>query len=219
MTESEEAAKFVENELPTHDFVVRWLDMQVPHQDKRASVRVNLFDFGGQPELHSSHRFFLANQRNLYVLTLRADLDEDTNRLDYWLRLICYHGTRDAADDSTTPPIIIVVTHCDNGEKRRLPALAQQCEKLQANYGLKHLTVVDGYDNKTGKGFEELHGAIVNLVSGMNDVFEDLYPDHFFTVQERLRRWLTKSGSKWITKSEQYRKMFDRTKPLIIDES
>src|SRR5207302_5428541 len=36
-------------------------------------VKLRVWDFAGQNELHSSHRFFLGSQRCFYILVLAAD--------------------------------------------------------------------------------------------------------------------------------------------------
>src|SRR6202043_807313 len=75
-------------------------------------VKLRVWDFGGQEELHSSHRFFLGSQRCFYVLVLAADRPangeiSDSNRLNYWLRLIAEYGRR---DEGQKAPVLIVVT-------------------------------------------------------------------------------------------------------------
>lgn len=70
------------------------VDLPDPDDKSReAAVNVRAWDFGGQPELHSSHRFFLGAQRCYYLLVLAADRPTngdgpDSNRLNYWFRLI-----------------------------------------------------------------------------------------------------------------------------------
>ena len=74
-----------------------------------------VWDFGGQNELHSTHRFFLGGQRCFYLLVLRIDRpangdQDDSNRLSYWLRMIAHYGK-----DSTgqRAPVLIVLSQCD----------------------------------------------------------------------------------------------------------
>ena len=43
------------------------------HPSKFSQVKLRVWDFGGQEQLHSSHRFFLGSQRCFYVLVLAAD--------------------------------------------------------------------------------------------------------------------------------------------------
>ncbi len=85
------------------------------HRTKLSQVKLRVWDFGGQNELHSSHRFFLGSQRCFYILVLAADRpangeSSDSNRLNYWLRVIAEYGRR---DDGRRAPVLIVVTRSD----------------------------------------------------------------------------------------------------------
>jgi len=78
-------------------------------------VKLRVWDFGGQNELHSSHRFFLGSQRCFYILVLAADRpangeSSDSNRLNYWLRVIAEYGRR---DEGQRAPVVVVVTRSD----------------------------------------------------------------------------------------------------------
>lgn len=73
-------------------------DIQPPRGAKAPPMPVEggmfnawLFDYGGQSHLHGSHRFFLADQRNVWVIVVRsthAADDPTVNRLRYWLGMI-----------------------------------------------------------------------------------------------------------------------------------
>ena len=85
------------------------------HRTKLSQVKLRVWDFGGQNELHSSHRFFLGSQRCFYILVLAADRpangeSSDSNRLNYWLRVIAEYGRR---DEGRRAPVLIVVTRSD----------------------------------------------------------------------------------------------------------
>jgi GTPase SAR1 family protein len=89
--------------------------LPVNHRSKLSQIKLRVWDFGGQEELHSSHRFFLGSQRCFYVLVLAADRpangeSSDSNRLNYWLRLIAEYGRR---DEGRKAPVLIVVTRSD----------------------------------------------------------------------------------------------------------
>lgn len=89
--------------------------LPVNHRSKLSQIKLRVWDFGGQEELHSSHRFFLGSQRCFYVLVLAADRPAngesgDSNRLNYWLRLIAEYGRR---DEGRKAPVLIVVTRSD----------------------------------------------------------------------------------------------------------
>ena len=58
---------------------------------EKGEVRLNVWDFGGQEIMHSTHQFFLT-ARSVYVLVLDSRQDERASRVEYWLRLIQSFG-------------------------------------------------------------------------------------------------------------------------------
>ncbi len=122
-------------------------------QKGETDVTVRAWDFGGQPELHASHRFFLGSQRCFYLLVLAADRPPngdgpDSNRLNYWLRLIAYHGRSSAGKKA---PVLIVVTRNDEGKAN--PAAVREAveDARRADYfGANVVEVVEGFGWRTG---------------------------------------------------------------------
>ena len=82
-------------------------------ESKETEVLCRVWDFGGQDELHGSHRFFVGAERCLYLLVLNATQDDKQNRLDYWLRLLAHHGRKQSGSDVERAPVLIVLTQCD----------------------------------------------------------------------------------------------------------
>ena len=68
----------------------------------KRSIKVNLWDFGGQEIMHATHQFFLS-RRSLYILVLDGRRDE---RPEYWLRHIESFG-----GDS---PVLIILNKQDS---------------------------------------------------------------------------------------------------------
>jgi len=68
------------------------------------AIRLNIWDFGGQEIMHATHKFFLT-KRSLYLLMLDAQLNENENKIDYWLKIIESFG-----GDS---PILIAINKTD----------------------------------------------------------------------------------------------------------
>jgi internalin A len=95
-----EIGDFDPNENTTHGIIThRW---EVPVEDR--TVRLNMWDFGGQEIMHATHQFFLT-KRSLYVLVLDSRQNERQSRIEYWLKLINSFG-----EDS---PVIVVCNKCD----------------------------------------------------------------------------------------------------------
>lgn len=70
-------------------------------QEEGMTVRLNLWDFGGQVILHSAHQFFLS-ERSFYILVLDGRKEEDT---EYWLKLIEAFGG--------SSPVLVVLNKID----------------------------------------------------------------------------------------------------------
>ena len=64
-------------------------------------IRTNLWDFGGQEIMHSTHQFFLS-KRSLYVLVLDGRKEADA---EYWLKHIRTFGGNS--------PVMIVLNKID----------------------------------------------------------------------------------------------------------
>lgn len=70
----------------------------------KKTVKINIWDFGGQEILYSTHQFFLT-QRSLYVLVWEPRSDSQEENFDYWLNVIKRLGK-----DS---PVIVVMNKSD----------------------------------------------------------------------------------------------------------
>jgi internalin A len=68
--------------------------------NKKENVRLNVWDFGGQEIMHSTHQFFFT-KRSLYLLVLNGREGGEDADAEYWLKLIESFG-----DES---PVIIVL--------------------------------------------------------------------------------------------------------------
>ena len=91
-------------------------------QDAR-EIQLNVWDFGGQEIMHSTHQFFLT-KRSLYVIVLDARAGEEQGNLHYWLEMIRVYGS-----DS---PVLVVVNKCDEHYERL------DEKRLRLDYENKH---------------------------------------------------------------------------------
>jgi Leucine-rich repeat (LRR) protein len=172
------------NNPPTRAFDVCSTKINVDHEGKDYECAIRFFDFGGQSELHGAHRFFLADQRNVYIIVVNARLTLEENRLDYWMRMVKHHGG-DA-------PVVIVVTHCDDavgaprGSHRRhrvLPLL----DADQVSKDLKlYVQIVENYSNRDKTNAEHVVTAVRRAITRLGDVFSVAFPSGFFD----LRNWI-----------------------------
>jgi internalin A len=145
----------------------RWQNVPVNNQ----SVRVNVWDFGGQEVLHATHQFFLT-KRSLYLLVLDARRGEQESRLEYWLKLI--------SSFAGESPILVVINKTD--EEHRL-TLNERF--LQGKY-----PSIRGFYPcacSTGKGIAELKTAIEQKLAKLHHI-HDLIPASWFALKTSLEQ-------------------------------
>jgi internalin A len=132
------------------------------------SIRLNLWDFGGQKVMHNTHQFFLT-KRSLYLLVLDNRKNEAQNRIEYWLKLIETYG-----GDS---PVIIVGNCADENP------LQIKIRTLQKKY--PQIKQALSTSAKKGTGIEELRQAITNQIDQIPHV-HDLLPVSWFDLKQQL---------------------------------
>ena len=131
-------------------------------------IRLNVWDFGGQEIMYATHQFFLT-RRSLYLLVLDTRLDEQENRLEYWLKIIQSFGGES--------PIIVV------GNKTDQHPLDIDRNVLQSKY--KSIKVFVETSCATGDGIEELKAAIAREVGGLEHIHDQLL-NTWFNVKTQL---------------------------------
>jgi internalin A len=149
--------------------ITQWQVDDLLRTDKdQKSIRLNIWDFGGQEIMHATHQFFLT-KRSLYLLVLDSRLTQEENRLEYWLKIIQSFGGES--------PVLIVGNKIDQhpldidrtGLRKKYPNIVGILETSAA----------------TGAGIEELKAAIAEQVNNLPHV-RDLLPETWFTVKNKL---------------------------------
>ncbi|MGC9521133.1 MAG: COR domain-containing protein [Anaerolineae bacterium] len=133
-----------------------------------AEIQLNVWDFGGQEIMHATHQFFLT-RRTLYLLVLDGRLNEEENRLEYWLKIIQSFG-----GDS---PIIVV------GNKSDLQTIHLDRRGLQAKY--RQIRAFIDTSCATGAGIDQLKARIAREVTRMPHV-RDALLDTWFEVKREV---------------------------------
>jgi internalin A len=106
-------------EIPTtHGIALNFIQTNVDLESVKGSVRLNLWDFGGQEIYHGSHTLFLHSQAIFLLLwnpeeekTVDKKTDSEHRPISYWLDYL-----RSIA--GTDEPLIIVQSQCDTPEIR-----------------------------------------------------------------------------------------------------
>ena len=82
--------------------ITRW-HINLPCIDGQ-NARINIWDFGGQGNMHATHPYFFS-RKAVYLVVLNIREDDRVNRAEYWIRLIRTYGGNS--------PIIIVANKVD----------------------------------------------------------------------------------------------------------
>jgi internalin A len=136
--------------------------------DGQLSIKLNIWDFGGQEIMHATHQFFLT-KRSLYLLALDARLTQEENRVEYWLKIIQSYGGES--------PILIV------GNKTDQHPLDIDRTGLQKKY--PNIVGIIETSAATGAGIAVLKAEIIKQVATLPHV-RDLLPETWFMVKSKL---------------------------------
>ncbi|MBI3169908.1 MAG: GTP-binding protein [Chloroflexi bacterium] len=134
-----------------------------------STIKLNIWDFGGQEIMHATHQFFLT-KRSLYLLVVDARLTQEENRVEYWLKIIQSFGGES--------PVLLV------GNKTDQHPLDIDRTGLQKKYP----NIVDILEASaaTGAGIEALKVKIAKLVYTLPHI-HDLLPETWFSVKSKLQ--------------------------------
>ncbi|MBE9092012.1 leucine-rich repeat domain-containing protein [Microcystis aeruginosa LEGE 11464] len=135
---------------------------------QKPDIRLNLWDFGGQKVMQTTHQFFLT-KRSLYLLVLDNRKNEQQNRLEYWLKLIETYGGNS--------PVIIVGNCADENPPQ------VKIRTLRKKY--PQITKLIATSCKTGAGIEELVQEIASQIDAIPHI-KDLLPNSWFHIKTQL---------------------------------
>ena len=132
------------------------------------TIRLNIWDFGGQEIMHSTHQFFLT-QRSLYLLVLNGREGGEDADAEYWLQMIESFGGES--------PVIVVL----NKIKEHLFDLNQRA--LQQKYPrIRAFIKTDCEDNS---GLVQL-GELVRRETGRLEDLRASFPASWFAIKDYL---------------------------------
>ena len=134
------------------------------------TIRLNVWDFGGQEIMHATHQFFLT-RRSLYILVLDSRISEVENRLEYWLKII-----RSFGGDS---PVIVV------GNKSDQQPLDIDRSGLMKKYPSIRAILETSCAEEKKNGINELREEITKQVDSLKHI-RNLLPESYFNVKSKL---------------------------------
>ena len=162
--------QLLENSFDPHETKTEGIDIKRWHIIvKNTEVHLNLWDFGGQEIMHATHQFFLT-KRSLYLLVLDSRLDEQENRIEYWLKIIQSFG-----GDS---PIIVVCNKSDQHD------LDLDWRGLQNKYPTIK-AFAKNVSCKTGDGISDLQTFIKYEIGQLEHIYDELLLT-WFAVKTQL---------------------------------
>ncbi|MGK7895746.1 MAG: COR domain-containing protein, partial [Xenococcus sp. (in: cyanobacteria)] len=131
-------------------------------------LQVNIWDFGGQEIMHSTHQFFLT-KRSLYLLVIDTTIGEEENRIEYWLKIIQSFGK-----DS---PVILVGNKADQHPLDiDNTGLKQKYPQIRGFYEVSC---------ETGTGISELAEFVKQEINQLEHI-DDLLPLPWFNIKQKL---------------------------------
>lgn len=156
-----------------------------PHQDKTNgidikewrleiennwTVRLNVWDFGGQEIMHSTHQFFLT-QRSLYLLVLNGRKGHEDADAEYWLKLIESFGKESSV-------IIVLNKFKEHPFDVNRRALTQKYKNI-------HKEFVETDCGEPSMGIATLREVIKNVIKGLKHI-RDPFPANWFSIKDNL---------------------------------
>jgi internalin A len=135
---------------------------------EKEDVSLNVWDFGGQEIMHSTHQFFLT-QRSVYLLVISGREGTEDMDADYWMRLIESFG-------GNSPAIVVLNRINEHRFDVNRRALQQKFPNI------REFVMTDCSD---GTGIPELR----NVIQRETDRLEDLrakFPASWFSIKDRL---------------------------------
>jgi internalin A len=135
-------------------------------------IRINLWDFGGQEIMHSTHQFFLT-ERSLYLLVLDARSGEHEGNLHGWLKTIQGFGG--------SSPVLVVVNKCEPPHQLQLDE-----NRLKLDYA-PNLRGIHYVSCESKQGMRKLRETIEQQILDLPHVNDEL-PGTYFDVKSELER-------------------------------
>jgi len=159
------ADRFDQNEAKTEGINISIWPVQMGGGD---SVRLHVWDFGGQEIMHATHQFFLT-QRSLYILVLSGRQGREDADAEYWLNLIASF----AADS----PVVIVLSkireHNFDVNRRAL---------MQKFPQIRDFVATDCEDRTGLDNLSRIISQETNLLPHLRDKF----PSAWFSIKDHL---------------------------------
>lgn len=168
----------------THGIEIhRWKNVWLEDSSR---VQLNVWDFGGQEIMHSTHQFFFT-KRTVYILVINARENEDTNKTEEWLQRI--------QSLSQNSPVFIVGNKIDENnrgtdrsslgyfdiERKRLREKFPNL--IQGFYGVSS----DVREKQFDFLFEDFREALISEIGKLGEIHKK-FPANWFEIKAQLEK-------------------------------
>jgi len=165
---------WVENRPTTHGIEIKPFTVKVPDRD--TEIKLNGWDFGGQPVYRPTHQLFFSAPA-VYLVVWKPREGPQQNFIEYWINLIKYRAPE--------AKIIIVATH--GGPNQRQPDI--DSHDIIARFGRNTIQDCFHVDSKPGvteNHIDELKEAIARVAASLPEVGRKV-PAKWQEVREELQ--------------------------------
>jgi len=157
---------FVEDKITEGINISGW-NIPVPCSGNE-SIKLNIWDFGGQEIYHATHQFFLT-KRSVYLLVWNARKTKDYDNIYYWLHTLEAFG-----EDS---PIILVMSKMsESDDDLNLKDLKSKFPQIACDTKI---------DSKDGKGINSLKEIICQTAWNL-PLMKAKWVDSWYEVRKKL---------------------------------
>lgn len=182
-------------ESRTHGIeIYPWENVRVNNE----TVKLNIWDFGGQEIMHATHQFFFT-KRTVYVLVINARENIDEHKAEDWLKRIENFGGKS--------PVIIVGNKIDgefpHKDKTDLgyfdvdeKGLKGRFKNIKGIYGLSCNTRKKEYNGL----FRDFRGSLVEEIGNLEGIHTP-FPVNWFTIKDQLEEMIRR-GTPYIEYDE-----------------
>lgn len=167
-------------------------------------IKLNVWDFGGQEPMHSTHQCFFT-KRTIYIVVINARENEDT-KLEEWLQRIKSFGGNS--------PIIVVANKVDENDRNSSQESVGYFDVSQKDLKIKYENIEGFYgvcsdirkvedrnkQIKYKKLFDEFRAKLIEVI-GKLDGLSKGFPESWFSVKDYLEE-MNRRKTPYISKRE-----------------
>lgn len=161
--------------------IEKWTDVVLENGER---VQMNVWDFGGQEIMHSTHQFFFT-KRTVYILVVNARENEDASKTQEWLQRI-----QNLSDDS---PVFIVGNKIDENNRGTSPVNIGFFDIDKTNLLKKFPRLIKGFyavSSDVGQKqydflFDEFRSSLINEIGKLKNI-HDQFPASWMKIKSQL---------------------------------